>query len=387
MRYTRISIKSDLSWTKLTNVKLLKEIKKLNPKFICEVISDGCEGYLKDGLIIMYNPKKQILENITYKNGGIAPISCLHPINSLIQELSLKKVNTAPFHRCGLLYQDKKVWSLSKLPSGFVIKDDLNLRDTDEFIISDNIIVNGNLNLERSKIQSLHNITINGDLTVTYTNIGVHSGVIVKGKIITDFGVLSEYTLEEAIAVSAYCIDKYGFKPYDKSSTCTSGRVYSSLKDNIKIDKKYYDKAKKVLKWFKNNKSSSFLREVSKVLGYCYVPINGLAFIASGVHYYNGQMKEEKSDSEYVGKVGTKHDFGILTVIKTGKYFDRYANCEFEFCMFVDENNNIIKWFSKKTYCGVTDFEKVKCVAKIKSHNEFNGVKQTIIINPELRKI
>lgn len=400
MKYTQITIvgSDTFSWVKSKNLVTKLNLESFYP-------TNNCEHYfLKNKntpvLVVEYNPKENEIRQIRYKNNEVIPIECIKPLNLFIKKLAPKNIYHGGFNYCGIIYQNKKIYSLTDLPSGFVVNDSVNLARSQDFDISDDIVINGSLILSDSQIKKLPNITIKDTLDLRHTNIELHEGI--KAKFIyTDWGELSNCTLKNAVAVTLYCIDKYGFTPVNKGYP-TYIRVLEYLRKNTKADKKYNNVAEKILEWFKTlKKTNDFLINLLSIVRYTYVPFEGLPFIVGAVHSFMSKDKHvtkdkltkvaekpvtKKTKSEYIGKIGERHDFGIITVTKVGKYYDKYDDSDYEFCAFIDKDNNVIRWFSKRLYCGVNEHDKVHCIANIKSHKEFNGVKQTLITYPKFKK-
>lgn len=154
--------------------------------------------------------------------------------------------------------------------------------------------------------------------------------------------------------------------------------------NRAKVSNEAEELAKKALEWARNlpdddNMSNYYFS--CKVLansGMIDMRSTGLAASIVGVFFNNENNRvsnEQKAErSNYVGKVKEKLTFvATLSVVASNPttFSVRHE--------FIDENGNVLVWFSSnKSYRNLLQ-NKVKVTATVKAHSEFRNVKQTIL--------
>lgn len=183
----------------------------------------------------------------------------------------------------------------------------------------------------------------------------------------------------------------------------TKDWIMSILNSSTKEDRKYkkeilnkvdFDKcveeARIILEWIsKKDASSDFMFNLKSSCGSKFIEYKQVGFAASSVSVYEKGLAREKEmqdkaalpQSEYVGTVKKRDVFSLkLISVKTieGYYGDTYIH------NFVDNDNNLLTWFGSshlrdKEGVYIEKGTDVVVKATVKTHDEYNGVKQTVV--------
>lgn len=119
-----------------------------------------------------------------------------------------------------------------------------------------------------------------------------------------------------------------------------------------------------------------------------YIPLNKLGLLVSipkAVDRYEEEKKKQKekerlaAESNYIGNVGDKIEVNFVSGRET-------ACCETQFGLlhiyeFKDANGNVIVW---KSSSGKEIPESGKVSGTVKAHEEYDGVKQTVILRAKI---
>lgn len=193
----------------------------------------------------------------------------------------------------------------------------------------------------------------------------------------------------EVIAVSAYFTDKEGYVRTMEATTerpSTAKKAVDAILGDYFVqtkvkEKGYLEVAQKVVDWVMNQKATSdYILNLQTLIEEEYIDARKAGFLASAYFSYLRAMDREKEEvarkqSQYVGEVGKRQNFELV--------FDRETSYETDFgtkyiYIFNDSDGNVLIW--KTTKC--IDFEKgqkVTLKATIQKHDEYRGVKQTIL--------
>jgi hypothetical protein len=124
-----------------------------------------------------------------------------------------------------------------------------------------------------------------------------------------------------------------------------------------------------------------------------YVNRKTMGIVASAVSAYMRHLDREEElvqekatkSREWVGEVKVRQDFTGLTV-KHMKYIEgRYGTTTL--VAFEDEPGNLIKWFASVSLDDINKGDVVDLKATVKKHDEYKGVKQTLITRAKILKI
>lgn len=204
------------------------------------------------------------------------------------------------------------------------------------------------------------------------------------------------YNTKDILTVTSALIRKYGYTSnqkayeYDTVSTSDCVKIYFNDKERIKIEITDTDKetADTVIEYFKGldiNEylNNNYMSNLIKLLSSDYVDFKHFGYVCSAIPSYERIIEKEKKKtdnkkSEFVGNV--KDKLQNIEVELTGrKLIDGYYGVA-QMLTFKDNDGNIYVSF----YTGKNDYEdyvneKVSLSGTIKKHNDFNGIKQTIL--------
>lgn len=219
---------------------------------------------------------------------------------------------------------------------------------------------------------------------------------------IDDTYIPGVYSVDDVIRASIVSIKEYGYSRSSEEGITTKDDVYSILHRKNKECERLFRKSKEIpnkevedIKDFINNmdSNSDYIENLKLLISDGYVKENMLGYIVS-IPYTVNKRKSEilkesiesdiKSKSDYIGEIGDKIESQV-TFYKQTQY-NRVSNYTGKYetvynYMFLDENNNCILWNTT----AVKDFDigdKINLKGKIKSHKEYNGMKQTYVTRP-----
>ena len=126
-----------------------------------------------------------------------------------------------------------------------------------------------------------------------------------------------------------------------------------------------------------------------------YVNRKTMGIVASAVSAYMRHMDREeeiiqklKDDAvksrEWVGEVKVRQDFTGLTVLSMRYLEGRYGTTTL--VTFEDEPGNLLKWFASVELDDINKGDIVNIRATVKKHDEYKGVKQTLITRAKILK-
>lgn len=216
------------------------------------------------------------------------------------------------------------------------------------------------------------------------------------------------YDLINYLTFVVAVVEKYGFISRKKASekeneTPTSSVAFDRMitrdirvKTDIPVTDEHAKKAQAIVTWtetFLDKDTLSDYEHNLKVIvdvGHITYRTLGLAASLSALHYRETAIKVEKENqkpSEYVGEVG-KRIRNIQLILKKivnlgeGQFGMRYLY------RFQDSNDNILVWFTgNMTDADTRDFfedEIYTGSVSIKEHQEYKGVKQTVLTRCKL---
>jgi hypothetical protein len=180
---------------------------------------------------------------------------------------------------------------------------------------------------------------------------------------------------------------------YEEAKTSTATRAWSNMflsqggekLEPITDDDKQL--AEKVIAWGKTLKdrtdNSDYFHNLSVLFQLDYVDDKSLGLIASSVVVYQKEVekviekaKGPKFVSEHFGEVGKRAVYSLTLlgckVLEGGEYGPTF------FYRFVDEKNHVAVWFASNDI-GVEVGEVVTLKATVKKHDEYKGMKQTVL--------
>ena len=194
-----------------------------------------------------------------------------------------------------------------------------------------------------------------------------------------------KYKTRDVLLVASYFTKCEGYHPVADGRNSTRERVLSYLRNNIEEDlSEYQPRAEAAVQWVKNEKSSDWVDNIRSYMTKREVEENAVGILSSVFAGYDNYLKKQESrkellKSEYQGKPKENITIDVKSTrhISSGK--SKYnEDKEFHIHQIIDKSNNVYIWFSDRDY--TDDLANAKLLgAMVKSHNERDGVKQTII--------
>ena len=212
-----------------------------------------------------------------------------------------------------------------------------------------------------------------------------------------DFGKYTAcYDPELYLAYCIKAIDEFGYVKADGRKP-TKEVADDWYHKNEKIDDKYVETAKEVIKFFKelddryvdnfvwNTKlrleGAQVIKYADGIVAYAYVLYKK---IAEQIEKDN-KKREAAEKTQHVGEVGQKITVKAECVLLTS--WDNAYGGFVRLYKFTDENGNIFTWKTSGNFY-LSDFQtnRFEITGTIKGHNEYNGQKQTELIRVKVVK-
>lgn len=198
--------------------------------------------------------------------------------------------------------------------------------------------------------------------------------------------VKRKYLTRDVLLVASYITKIDGYHPVSSGKDSTKEKVLLYLNNNMSLENlsEYQPRAEAMVQWVKGEKSSDWVDNIRSSMSKKEVDESAIGLLSSAFSGYDHYLRKKESQedlkkSEYQGKPKEKIviDVKYTKHITSGKSkFDE--NKEFHIFQIVDKNNNVYIWFADKDY--TEDLKKSKKIgAVVKSYNERDGVKQTIV--------
>ena len=213
-----------------------------------------------------------------------------------------------------------------------------------------------------------------------------------------DFGKYTAcYDPELYLAYCIKAIDEFGYVKTDGRKP-TKEVADDWYHKNEKIDDKYIETAKEVIKFFKelcdryvdnfvwNTKlrleGAQVIKYADGIVAYAYVLYNK---IAEQIEKDN-KKREEAEKTQHVGEVGQKITVKAECVLLTS--WDNAYGGFVRLYKFTDENGNIFTWKTSGNFY-LSDFQTncFEITGTIKGHNDYNGIKQIELTRVKVVKV
>jgi len=165
----------------------------------------------------------------------------------------------------------------------------------------------------------------------------------------------------------------------------TAQEAYNQIYDRIPYDERIHttDESSEIveaaLEWIKmQNADNDYMHNLITICNSEYIDYKGMGIAASLIPTYYRSLKtkeeekEEKVESEFVGKVNDKIEIEV-TLIKKFSYDTIYGTTYIY--KFEDQSGNTLVW--KTGSKELKENEKYKVKGTIKEHEEYRGEKQT----------
>ena len=198
-----------------------------------------------------------------------------------------------------------------------------------------------------------------------------------------DFYATSYINKEKYMAAVNYCIHQYGW--LSKRNAEETGKIPTSyealeLMYNRDFDQKDYDESQKAIDWAKQisedkREYNNYLHNVWVIAQKNCFEQRDLGIAASIIPLYQKETLKINQEGDYVGTIGERKEFNLI--FKNTYYI--YSDFSmFNIHIFQDENGNTFVWKTSVSLA-LEQGEIVKIKGTISEHNEYNGVKQTIL--------
>ena len=195
-----------------------------------------------------------------------------------------------------------------------------------------------------------------------------------------------KYKTRDVLLVASYFTKQEGYKPVSSGKDSTKERVLLYLNNNNSTEDllEYQPRAEQAVQWLKTEKSSDWIDNIRSSLMKKDIDESAIGLVSSLFSGYDHHLKKQEDrkqlqKSEYVGnpKDSITIDVKSSRHITSGKskFND---NKDFHIIQIIDQSGNVFIWFADQDYS--KDLSNCKTVrAIVKSHNERDGVKQTVI--------
>ena len=195
-----------------------------------------------------------------------------------------------------------------------------------------------------------------------------------------------KYKTRDVLLVASYFTKQEGYKPVASGKDSTKEQVLLYLNNHNSVEElsDYQERAEQAVQWVKNEKSSDWVDNLRSSLTKKEIDDSAVGLVSSlfsGYDHHKKKMEDRKElqKSEYVGKPKDSITINVKSSrhITSGKskFND---NKDFHIIQIIDQDGNVYIWFADQDYS--KDLATSKTVrAMVKSHNERDGIKQTII--------
>lgn len=195
-----------------------------------------------------------------------------------------------------------------------------------------------------------------------------------------------KYKTRDILLVASYFTKNEGYHPVSAGKDSTKEQVLTYLNTHNTVEdlSEYQSRAEGAVQWVKSEKSSDWIDNIRSFMTKKEVGEDAVGILSSAFSGYDNFLKKQdfKKDllkSEYRGKPKDK----IIIEVRSTKHISsgksKYnENKEFHIFQIIDNLNNVYIWFADRDYS--EDLKKSKRIgAIVKSHNEREGIKQTIV--------
>jgi len=202
--------------------------------------------------------------------------------------------------------------------------------------------------------------------------------------------------VEDALALTSAFIRKDGWvskaKMRDTGTISTADCVLNSMNHvkgyDMKVDDEDMDLAEEVVARFRNSKGeeNNYMENLRVLIKQDMVQEKNLGLLCSAVSVLieekTVKAESESSRSEYVGEIKQRIRGLGVTVSKeiylgTSEFGERYVY------NFVTREDDVLVWFTGKKDVSVGD--EVNLDFTVKDHNEYRGIKQTVVTRAKIK--
>ena len=197
------------------------------------------------------------------------------------------------------------------------------------------------------------------------------------------------YNVERVVSSAVRIINAYGFEP-SNSLNATWKYIHDTYKETHESD----PEAVRAIAWIKSLSNddftkSSYLFNLRQIIDADYCTPRHFGLLASLIPSFRKEeakrlQAERASVSNHVGNIGDRLSL-TLTYTKSISYDSQFGGGYFHF--FTDTDGNVFKWSTNKGMCfrmnnrtySLEQGATVKLTGTIKDHDDYRGMKQTII--------
>lgn len=200
------------------------------------------------------------------------------------------------------------------------------------------------------------------------------------------------YSAFEILTMSSYVINYDGYIPAHELNA-TWKTVYRNYNNHVfRHNNDSDEEAEEAIDWIKGLSEdeyteSSYLFNLRQIVDLGYCTYRQFSLVVSLIYSYRKHKSKQilesvsQKPSEYVGNVGDKLSLNVI-LLKTICYESCYGTGYFH--LFTDENCNVFKWSTNKAlltddYHSIDEGTRLSLTGTVKSHDEYRGVKQTVI--------
>ena len=218
------------------------------------------------------------------------------------------------------------------------------------------------------------------------------------------------FDLKQFLMTTVRCVEIYGWKSkgsaWKDGGTSTAARVWGGLNHEFNLDPQHmltgYDsvertnlelEAQKILDWAQaipteiENGGNDYLQNVRVVAQGEYVEFRLSGLAASMPRAYERSQRNAAtiatSPSEHVGELKQRMTF-VVTLKSEPRYIESHYGGSYLYT-FEDTSGNTLKWFKSDSKLeGVKAGDTFPLTGTVKKHDEFRGIKQTLLTRCKL---
>jgi hypothetical protein len=212
------------------------------------------------------------------------------------------------------------------------------------------------------------------------------------------------FDVDTVLGVALYWTEKIGYKPRGGSGAglSTPDVVFATLIQDPKIEendilqalgtkKTQHEKIEKMKKWIQNLpeeklQNSNYFFSLKSIIDADYVTLKSVGLIASmPISFIKNEELEKRQQhngaGQYIGAVGQK--IGPIKIKVIGAYTGNGQYGPYQIVKMQDNEGNQYTWFNTSTQ-EIEDGKNYTMSATVKKHEEYKGVKSTVLTRAKL---
>ena len=206
------------------------------------------------------------------------------------------------------------------------------------------------------------------------------------------------YPTEEVVKIAAYDVECRGYHSYLSDDKPTKLEVLDNLHSTLfhipeEAEDRCKDTAENALAYIRNldvtdlDRDGNYFHNLKAIALQTYVSTKNIGVLVSLIPTYMRHLKDIEykkkledahrldEQSEHVGEIGQKISVNVLSVIKVSEWSNMYG------CTYLYKINgsdgNVYMWYSSRWFGDSPEWASL--TGTIKDHQEYRGVKQTIL--------